>query len=275
MSPPRHRWTLQASRHLTFTGRLRMRSALHVGGSVGTQSLTDTGVIRHPDGRPFIPGSSMKGVLRSHLERLVAAPTLQHLGIRSCGLYEGQDDECPTPTWIEERKKATEATEEDFEKLCHTCTLFGSPILAGKVRIPDLEVDANTFSGQYEVRDGVGIDRDTGLAVKGVKYDYEVVPSETVFRFELSVENPDPVELGLLAVAVRELEHGHLAIGGKTTRGLGACELGALGIVDADFGSGDPSDLSGLQNYLKRQSTPVADPDAFLDAAIDDLLAAS
>jgi len=236
----RHDWTLGMTRRVEFAGRLRMTSALHVGGGVGTTSFTDAGVLRHPDGRPFIPGSSMKGVLRSHLERLAQAPALSETGVESCLLYPEDPEttsapECPSPGWIEEGKDATTAEESDFERLCHTCTLFGSPILAGKVRIPDLEVIRDTYAGEVEIRDGVGIDRDRGRPVEQVKFDYEVVPSGTAFTFSFVVDSPDPAELGLAAIAVREMQRGHVSIGAMTTRGLGHCVLEDVRIQEAGW----------------------------------------
>lgn len=280
MTFARHEWTLGLSRRVRFTGRLRMTSALHVGGGVGTTSITDAGVLRHSDGRPFIPGSSLKGALRSHLGRLSQNDALAECGATSCLLYEPGDDtdwtstaaECPTPGWIDAGKDATSADESDFEALCATCTLFGSPILAGKIRIADLEVDESTFSGEVEIRDGVGIDRDRGRAVDGVKFDYEVVPSDTVFDFSLSVDSPDVVELGLIAVAIRELQRGHIAVGGKTTRGLGQCVLEGLSIYDANM-----QEAAGLSAYLLSRSedgepSRADDPEAFLDTCIEALL---
>lgn len=263
----RDRWTLYPTKRVRLTGRLRMRSALHVGGGVGTQSITDAAVLRHADGRPFIPGSSLKGALRSHLERLAQTEALLACGITSCGLFTDSATSCPTPTWIDENKDATKAEDKDFEALCHTCTLFGSPILAGKIRVPDLEVEPESNAALFEIRDGVGIDRDSGKAVPKIKFDFEVVPTDTVFAFELSVDSPDDKELALVAVAVREMEHGHVAVGGKTTRGLGACVLEDLAVYVTDFGT--PTALK--EHLLARAPTPEADAETFLDNCIEAL----
>lgn len=262
METARHRWPLNVTRRVRITGRLRMQSALHVGSGTGAASLTDRGVVRHADGQPFIPGSSLKGVLRSHLERL--APALPR--VQSCGLYIGRDPVCPTLRFSKS-EKPTDATEADLEQLCHTCTLFGSTILAGKVRVPDLEVDPGTYAATVEIRDGVGIDRDSGRAVPDIKYDYEVVPSGTVFMFELGADSPDDQELGLLALAVRELEHGFVSVGGKTSRGLGTCVLGDVRVYYTDFSA----DLDVLKEHLKQGPTPFEDGKAFLDKWVEAL----
>lgn len=275
MNTDGHNWTLRMDRRVRFEGRLRMNSALHVGTGSGA-SHTDAAVLRHADGRPFIPGSSLKGALRSHLERLSQAPALEGAGVGSCLLYPDRQEEstapnCPSPGWVDAGKDATQASEEQFEALCHTCTLFGSPILAGKIRIPDLDIVEASYGGEVEVRDGVGIDRDRGKAVDGVKFDYEVVPSDTAFHFSIAVENPDVAELGLLAAGVRELQRGHLSLGGKTTRGLGACVLEDLSVYDADLSS-----AAGLSGYLtsrgEEKATAVDDPATFLDNCIEALL---
>ena len=259
----RHTWTITPTKRVRFTGQLRMTSALHIGS--GSESpLSDAGVVRHQDGRPFIPGSSLKGVLRSHLERL--AQVLP--GVSSCMLYrEDKHSECVTPDWVANRKDVTDAKESDFEKLCHTCTLFGSPIMAGKIRVPDLEIDESTFAGQTEVRDGVGIDRDSGLAVDQVKYDFEVVPSDTLFTFQLDVDSPDYTELALIIAGIREMEQGYISVGGKTTRGLGSCLLEGLEVFETDF-----SDLEAFKEFLKSgQPAQMSNQKEYMDNLVDTL----
>lgn len=291
MASERHTWPLQMSRRVEITGRLRMLSGLHVGGGVGETSITDAGVVRHADGRPYIPGSSMKGALRSHLERLCQTPLFVEAGVTSCLLYPPDDEEpdwtpsalnCPTLGHVRSnlQKKDVDApdptdvsewsegrTDEFLSELCCTCTLFGSPYLAGKIRVPDLEVDERTFSGEVEIRDGVGIDRDRGRAVDQVKFDYEVVPSDTVFDLTLAVDSPAPEELALLAAAVRELQRGKVPIGGKTSRGLGRCQLESVEIQDARLDS-----MERAEAYFKsragEEEPQAVDTEDFLDEHI-------
>lgn len=296
----RYTWTTHPTSRVRFKATLRTESALHIGG--GKQpTLSDAAVVRHADGRPFIPGSSLKGVLRSHLERLgqaldfVDACMLHSYGnlmhelsavlpdsfddvgqelvklkgaIESNALSEVEDLTCITPVWTKSRADATVATAKHFQRLCHICTLFGSPILAGKIRIPDLEVDEVGYAGRIEVRDGVGIDRDRGVAANGVKYDFEVVPAGTRFNFLIDVDSPDEKELGLLSAGIREMQQGYLAIGGKTTRGLGAFKLVNLEVFETRF------DMDNLKAYLlKREHMPLADAESFLDNHIEVLFA--
>jgi CRISPR/Cas system CSM-associated protein Csm3 (group 7 of RAMP superfamily) len=86
-------------------------------------------------------------------------------------------------------------------------------------------VDRAGWFGQFQVRDGVAIDRDTETVRGGLKYDYEVVPAGTEFLFRLRADTDDPRLLGMLALGLRELETDRLAIGGGRSRGLGRVEL--------------------------------------------------
>lgn len=229
----------------TIRGDLIAETGLHigVGGSSIDPSATDSPVIRDSRGRPFIPGSSLKGAIRSHLEKLLRG--LDRNGLRSC-------DPLADPCISAEAKNGKDGMKEVKEKLegqamtggrrdselydrrltdyvvrnsCTICALFGSPWLAAHVMIKDSFVHLNGWGRRVELRDGVGIDRDTETARHGIKYDFEVVPATTGFDLEIVAENLDNRLSGLLAVALREMEQGRIALGGKTTRGLGAVRL--------------------------------------------------
>src|SRR5215472_4801486 len=81
----------------TFDGKLEMKTGLHIGGGKATLSHTDSPVVLTPEGLPFIPGSGLKGVLRSTIEKFVMALPA-NLGLHSCGLptQEDKDELCPT-----------------------------------------------------------------------------------------------------------------------------------------------------------------------------------
>ena len=77
-----HRYELR-NRYI-FRGRLVMQTALHIGGGKVTLSSSDSPVVLTPDQKPFIPGSSFKGALRSTVEKLV--PGLP--GFSTCALID-------------------------------------------------------------------------------------------------------------------------------------------------------------------------------------------
>ncbi len=52
-----------------FEGILEMQTALHIGGGKITLSGSDSPVVLTPEQKPFIPGASFKGALRSAVEK--------------------------------------------------------------------------------------------------------------------------------------------------------------------------------------------------------------
>jgi CRISPR-associated RAMP protein (TIGR02581 family) len=198
-----------------------------------------------PEQLPFIPGSSFKGALRSTIEKLV--PSLPpEADLSSCGLIEPFDDEekqqsgkplCPTVR----QRDITQARRERpgevekiraqvLEELCNTCQLFGSPFAAARVNISDLYMSSKDWNGVIQIRDGVAIDRDSEKAKDRLKYDFEVVPASATFDLNITLENATNEDLQLLCMGLSEFVHGFGFIGGKRSRGLGACRLDDLTI---------------------------------------------
>lgn len=216
---------------LILRGKLVAESGLHLGAGGSLEPVgSDSPVLRDALGRPYIPGSSLKGVLRSTVERLIRGINPGRSGrVWSCDILQ---DGCVSPTerqTLREKFKDEKNFDEKFtqgltEKSCSVCCLFGSPWLASRVLIKDLYCAAE-WPGQIEVRDGVGIDRDTETAATRIKYDYEVVPRGIELDLELVVENAEGWELGLLFVSLQELDQGRASLGGLTSRGLGRVRL--------------------------------------------------
>ena len=128
--------------------------------------------------------------------------------------------------------------------LCDTCKLFGSTAFAAKVRVGDLRIKG-AWVEMTEIRDGVGIDRDTETAKPKIKFDLEVVPAQTDFAFRLDAENLSERDLGLLCIGLQEFRAGVVPLGGRSTRGLGGCRLELGGIYEADL-----SNVGALTRYL-------------------------
>lgn len=253
-----------------FKGNLRMQTGLHIGGGKVTLSSSDSPVVLTPDQKPFIPGSSFKGALRSTIEKLV--PGLP--GFSTCALIELDENElneeyrqgrkrseiCPTARqWEVARRRRNNQREvekihnETLDALCDTCRLFGSPFAAAHVNISDLYMPERELMDIIERRDGVAIDRDSEKARDRLKYDFEVVPASATFVMEIALENASPEELQLLCAGLSEYTYGFGVIGGKRSRGLGVTKLEDL-TVDALELVGDGIDEATrrqrLQDYL-------------------------
>ncbi len=241
-----------------FTGSLIMRTALHIGGGKVTLSSSDSPVVLTPEQKPYIPGSSFKGALRSTVEKIV--PGLP--GFSSCALIDLSSDEikglesnreaikniCPTVRQSEiarrrrdEPDKVPEIQEETLKELCDTCLLFGSPFTAARLNVNDLYMPKEEWSGVLQIRDGVAIDRDSEKARDRLKYDFEVVPATATFDLEIVLENATKKDLQLMCIGLSEFVHGFGVIGGKRSRGLGVAELKNLHVSALEL------DLEGVK----------------------------
>ncbi len=235
-----------------FRGKIVMQTALHIGGGKITLSDSNSPIVLTPDQKPFIPGSSFKGALRSTIEKLVPGlPAAANLS--SCALIDRSADEivlspvekgqpprwpgevCPT-SWQdgltrlkrEHPEWEKQITASAFENLCSTCRLFGSPFAAARLNINDLYMPADDWAGVIQIRDGVAIDRDSEKAKDRLKYDFEVVPASAEFALEITLENATEQDLQMLCVGLSEFVHGFGVIGGKRSRGLGVSRLEEL-----------------------------------------------
>lgn len=201
------------------TGELVCQTALRIGAGRSTEPIgTDLPVIKDGQGNPFIPGSSLKGILRSRVESFVRAISPSRKG--ACNPVGDKKD------WCVEKVAEDTSDEQIYEDICLVCQAFGSPWFASKVQVRDASlVDPGLWFGQYQVRNGVAIDRDT-LTVSGSKlYDYEVVPAQTSFRFHVVAENLTDAQIGMLLIGLRPFEQGEISLGGGRSRGLGVVVL--------------------------------------------------
>jgi CRISPR-associated RAMP protein (TIGR02581 family) len=187
-----------------FDLELQAASGVRVGaGRGGTADATDLPILREPSGLPIIPGSSMKGVLRSAAERLLRR------------VDESLACDILSPTHCLAGRTVVDSV--GLATLCWTCQVFGNPAKAGRLAVYDLVADrADTV-----VRDGVAIDRAELKAKPGAKYDYEVVPPGVVFRSRLRLDDPEPGDMGLIITLLDLLDAGVITVGGGASRGLG------------------------------------------------------
>jgi CRISPR-associated RAMP protein (TIGR02581 family) len=254
---------------LTIEGYLVADSALRIGtGRAADVTGTELPVIRDAFNRPFIPGSSLKGAWRSHLEALVRgmAPPGADLRRFACDPTGNEAGLCLDNKGMralreEYKDNDTSLAQAVADTSCLVCQTFGSPWLASPVRVRDLPVVEREWFGQFQVRDGVTIDRDKGTAADKGLYDYEVVPAGTRFELYIVAENLVPWQLWLLWLALRALERSDIALGGFTSRGLGWVRLekenrrarlieGARGLMDllggAEVGEEIDDEKAGL-----------------------------
>ncbi len=216
--------TLTLIGRVFITGQIRTVTGLHIGGSPGALAIgnVDNPVIRDPvTGRPYIPGSSLKGKMRSLAERVTGAP--QNRSIGNVNIHVAEDEKQYEEYWVN--------------------PLFGVP---GEVKfnvpaptrliVRDVPLEDDERKGEQssarrllsvrtdmpytEVKWEAAIDRVTSAAVPR---PLERVPADTVFApMELVLNlylGNDVVLLGHLFTAMQLLEDDYL--GGQGSRGSG------------------------------------------------------
>lgn len=198
-----------------LTVDVRANTGLHIGGSSGDLEIggVDNPVIRDPvTQQPYIPGSSLKGKIRSQLEKVLGASQNTSVGqatIHTC------------------------KSREEYES-CEICQLFGAPgeteasyptrLIVRDVMMTGESVDelskANTDMAFTELKTEVAIDRVTSAASPR---NIERVPAGTVFgpaEIVFSMYQPaDPNLFKRLIEGLQLLEDDYL--GGSGSRGSG------------------------------------------------------
>jgi CRISPR-associated RAMP protein (TIGR02581 family) len=220
---------------ITTTGPLLVKSGhASVSGPDMTPVLTNRG--GHQE--VFIPGSSLKGVFRSHIEKIVCSlkrqvvcypfeidnrekrdsiadmKQLQDDYRESCGgmfnRYAGDNRE--NRAYLEKR------SDRVYAASCPTCRLFGSTAFIGRIAISDAYLVSKEAR---ELRDGVGIDRLTGGASHGAKFDLEVVSEGVTFESTIHLRNFEIWQLGMLFIVLQDMEDELIRLGSGRSRGLG------------------------------------------------------
>jgi CRISPR-associated protein Csm3 len=232
---------------------LRLVTGTRVGGSQGGLKIggVDLNVISDPLGRPYIPGSSVKGKLRSLAERALRAP-IGDRGTHSCRQAEdyGKCVIC-----------RTYGTLQSFDGVATLTRLVVRDAFLDDSSITE-EMRASMDMEFTEVKFETAIDRTSGTALKGSLRQIERVPAGAVFRpceFVFNVfEESDKGLLKHVFVAMELLEDDYL--GGMGSRGYGKVKLDNIGVwwnKAADYESGNVA-LSDDRRINGEMKTPSA-----------------
>lgn len=273
-------WDTFESRFI-IEAQLKAVTGLRVGagGSESAQpAASDLPVLIGADDRPLIPGSSLRGVIRSQIERIVRTMEPRSneegfFGRGACNPVVGAEWCITSDRMKDIRVEAKEKTEPDkwlgetiWDESCRVCRTFGNSWFASRVRIADLHL-VNPDKFRIERRDGVAIHREKDTVQH--KYDFEVLPKDTTFKLRITAENLSEAELGLLWLGLHELGEGNVLIGGFKGRGLGQVQLGNLDIQGVKS-----EDRDALRRYIiKRKLTKftVEEADRWLEALWQEL----
>ena len=173
----------------------------------------------------YFPGTSLKGVLRSHLERI--ARTLQPGSV--CLPYYDRRRNIPIPVASEQNShgcgfrsrsgQGKDAASASYADSCAACRLFGSLKFGGRFSIGDAYPLPNQ-EPTLESRNCVGIDRFTGGKVSGVLFDLQVLVGGK-FEANIRLTNFELWQLAALNLLLYDLKDEMITIGSGRSRGLG------------------------------------------------------
>jgi len=249
--------TIQVVGQFRLDATLRAITGLHIGGESGKAAIggTDLPVVRDASGRPYVPGSSLKGKLRALLER--------HLGLDLVPVSDSpliRIHGCTTP--------------EKYRD-CPVCLIFGLSTQEGQGK----DVVAERQPGRLVVRDAPLAEEAPGkphnlievkwenvldrITSQAMPRQIERVAPGTRFRAEFlykCYEDSDRRRFADFLRALQYLEHDYL--GGQGSRGYGKVAFEGCRLTwwsSAALQRGDPGevivegvDVRGLLEAHKR-----------------------
>lgn len=212
---------------ITVKGILQLDAPLLIaeGASSNERGGLDIHVLQNRDGVPFIPGTSLAGVLRSAVK------------------------------------------DDNVRNL-----LFGTIDKKNPQQSAVLLYDVLLANAKIGVRDGVSIDPVTGTAIKGYKYDYEVVEkgAEGDFYAEIVLRQ---IHEGQQEKLTQELRHlcrllcSGFHVGALTTKGFGRVHMTQIDIDYYDFRNFD--DVAAWLSPERKPAVMHWDKSDFLEADKD------
>ena len=245
-----------------ITGELVVLTALHIGSGKEGENQDSPFMNLEINGEKlyYIPGSSFRGYLSTKLERFLEEDNgivlkdkntndkLNSADVKLIFGYTNLDDK-------EVSAKVRERVAKKLGKDLKQIDSFKS--MAGRIHIADMKILSDVDSIK---RDGIKIDRNTGATEKGAKFDYDVLPSGTKFKFVMELENLEKYQINLVALALQDILDGDL-FGGKLSRGIGKCRL--------DIKEIEYVDKSNLKEYIFKRKMGTLKKEDFLK--IDDI----
>jgi CRISPR-associated protein Csm3 len=237
---------------IIIEGEIKVLTGLRIGGSTTGIKVggIDQPVISDPWGRPYIPGSSLKGKLRSLIEKK------EKVRLNKPRKIKVNDREIEEPFWHECENA------EEYKK-CPVCKIWGILGSDRKINEPIFtrlfvrdtflweesitpEMKKNLELEWTEIKMETAIDRIKGTALGGSLRTIDRVPAGAVFKPMEMVynvfEDSDKDLLKSVFEAMELLEHDYL--GGMGSRGYGKIEFDNIKIYWNDKSAYETGELN-------------------------------
>ena len=218
-------------------GNITNISQLHVGaGGIEAEFSNDNPLIRLKIGNtdvPYIPGSSLKGIFRTEIEKFLKIQERTHKPEHFqnvCYVYDNKNN-CNT---------------KEVENICLVCRIFGNSQVGSHIIVSDAILNMDKFPG-VKNKPGIAINRITGAAQRGAVFPVEALQPGGIFSFELQIINIDLKENNIITRAIKfllkKLLEGWIYVGGKRSTGLGNIKIADAKIIEIR-----PEDLHEFYN---------------------------
>lgn len=204
---------------ITTTGPLLIKSGY---ATIIGADMTPVQTYRNGQKELYLPGSSLKGVFRSHLEKVINSMKAKVACNPLSRLSDAQEQPLFGEFCGDHYGNFFKPTV--YARSCPTCRVFGSTAFIGRIAVEDAYLQKRSEDQKQflERRDGVAIDRLTGGASSRAKFDLEAVTAGTTFTTTLSLRNFEIWQLGMILVLLQDMGDGLVRIGYGRSRGLGA-----------------------------------------------------
>ena len=246
-----------------ITGKITLVTPLRIGGgqNSGAYSLSQSPVLLSYDAQtqtaqPYVPGSSLKGVLRSTMERIIR--TLN------------ENESCIA---VGERRVVNNVLCGKSD--CVPCSIFGSQKSGASIRVQDAHLcddvrfgdvlderphcatEYDSRSDPYEMQ---MVRRGNFKVPKTILRMEEVVAANTSFDLNINIDNVNDRYVGLLLLVLEEFNYKRCHLGGGISRGHGFADVEDIKVIKKTIDSDDRSffnvseeqcDIDQLYNYAK------------------------
>lgn len=212
---------------INIQGKLLIESPVRIGGSreATPYQISDLSIIRirTKDGMvPYIPGSSLKGLIRSAVEKVYSSSSKKGKICNSTSFR----DSCGGK--FNKELKNTRNNEQIVkiieENFCEICKIFGTSGFKSHILFTDCyPISSQSFTISKKV--GISMNRRLGGADRGALYNTEFLEPDSEFQFLLSINNLSTEQIGLLFAGFKLINQKRLFLGSFSSRGFGKFKI--------------------------------------------------
>ncbi|ABI69814.1 RAMP superfamily CRISPR-associated protein [Syntrophomonas wolfei] len=200
-------------KRMLLKAKLRLISPLIIGGGRSLYGDSDVIVLKDENGQPFIPSSSITGALKHAFDEY------EYKG--------GASDYKKNKLWFWGGEYQLKEDGEYIKRSCQSAFVIADMMVPEGCRAP------------VTIRDGIKINRKTGIVETHKKFDFEIVEPGIAFDFKMEVVIRKAFNIELFRSffnwITAILSGGEFAIGARTGQGFGCCKLEDLTAYEFDY----------------------------------------